>query len=162
MTRYYQPSLPFKPRLRLKKTRGLVKMFLDSQFIADGKAKMTGNHVGYRTTTGRYYLFCFDHPEKTPSLCISKRRNEPNGEFHYHCFGCGKVGSMARLGQTIKKNGYTCKGIDLTVVYAQGRLQAINGHHGRLLDSESKNINNPGGGIPMPPPVDDEDDEIPF
>ena len=64
--------------------------------IADTRKEFyecTGKYKGYYTTTGRIYLLCPLHLEKTPSLLVTfYKENEPRFN-RWKCFGCGASGS---------------------------------------------------------------------
>ena len=53
-----------------------IKILLDSKFKVAGK---------------NYKMLCLWHDEKTPSLTIS------TGNNCFHCFGCGKSGTIEEL-----------------------------------------------------------------
>lgn len=150
MSDLYQPNLPFSPRLRLRPSMGIVKKFLNCEFIANSRKEVTKNSVGYRTSTGRFYLSCCFHPEHTPSLCLAPndRSTFRNGRLFYHCYGCGKSGSMERLGSIIKYQGYGPYGPNkLRLAYYYGRFNLISSILGPNLSSISDSENNtiPGG-----------------
>lgn len=120
----YLFNLPPRKRLGLK---NMVR-------IAANRAEYKkGGWDGYRTSTGRIYLRCIFHNEKTPSLVVYRRevvyafRLVPkiNGELdwsewrklgprdltkpighrtaHYHCYGCRASGSYSKLLRAVRK-----------------------------------------------------------
>lgn len=116
--------LPKRKRLGLK----------DMLRVASSKSEFKkGCWDGYRTSTGRIYLMCLFHKERTPSLVVYRREPvyalrpipvvEGNLDWtewktlgprdktkflrhrsaHFHCYGCGQSGSYSTLLRHIKR-----------------------------------------------------------
>lgn len=90
-----QPDLPWDPPLP---PVGQPKCFVTDFFgIADTRGTYDPKrHRGYCNRSGRIYLRCWYHLEKTPSLVIYPDGPQFDGP-HFHCYGCGLEGPTTQL-----------------------------------------------------------------
>lgn len=92
---YYQPDLPWVPSLP---EVGEPKCFVTDFFaIADQRRDYDHQkHRGWCNRSGRIYMRCWYHYEKTPSLVIYPDGPHFDGP-HFHCYGCGEEGPTSKL-----------------------------------------------------------------
>jgi DNA primase len=99
---------------------------------------VVGEYVRLEQRGGRYVGLCPFHQEKTPSFTVN-----PDLKL-YHCFGCGKGGTVLNFVMEQEKLSFPeavellAKRLGVPIVYEQGKGQQDPGALSRMQDLEQK------------------------